>query len=114
MTAVAVPELDIARPALVIRDHWMAALKYFALGRTAGDLRAEAADPEWVRGMAAEGGITEEQERSQVLAIADAVDALAVTTLTPVKCWYLSGLDQFLGPFPGTAALKSESREDRP
>ena len=108
MNATAVTELDVSHPTLVIRDHWLAALKYFALGRTAGDLRDEAADPEWVRGMALEGGITEDQERAQMLAIADAIDALAATTLTPVKCWYLSGLDQFLGPFPGTATLKSE------
>jgi hypothetical protein len=107
MIAVALTELDVANPTLVIRDFWLAALKYFAVGTTAEDLRQQAADPEWVRGMALEGGITQEQERAQLLAVAHCLDSLAATTLTPVDCWNLSGLDQFLGPFPGTATLKS-------
>jgi hypothetical protein len=109
---VPVTELDVSHPTLVIRDYWLAALKYFALGRTANDLRDEAADPEWVRGMALEGGITEEQERAQLLAVADRIADLKAEGLTPVKCWYLSGLDQFLGPFPGTGTLKSEPLPD--
>jgi hypothetical protein len=105
--AVPVTELDTRNPTLVIRDYWLAGLKYFALGTTAEDLRAQAADTEWVRGMALEGGITEEQERTQLLAVADRIDSITAEGLTPVKCWYLSGLDQFLGFFPGTGTLKS-------
>jgi hypothetical protein len=104
---VPVTELDVANPTLVIRDFWLAALKYYALGSTAGDLRADAADPEWVRSASLDAGITEEQERAQLLAVAHCLDSIAATGLSPVKCWYLSGLDQFLGAFPGTGTLKS-------
>ncbi len=89
----------------VIRDYWLAALKYCAIGRTAADLRAQAADPEMTRGLALLSGISEEQERAQVLAVAPAIDLLAAAGLTPVKCWYLAGLDQFHGPYADNAAL---------
>jgi hypothetical protein len=102
-----VPEPAVANPTLVIRDFELTARKYYALGCTAEDLRADAADPEWVRRAALDAGITEEQERAQLLAVADLIPGIAAEHLTPVDCWYLSGLDQFLGPFPGTATLKS-------
>jgi hypothetical protein len=88
-----------------LTDTWLAALRYRAIGRTAGDLRAQAADPEWVRGLALEGGITADQEREQMLAVAGRMDRLAAEGLTPVACWYLGGLDQFLGPYPGTPGV---------
>jgi hypothetical protein len=91
--------VTLDRPPAVITDTWLAALRYRAIGRTAEDLREQAADPEWVRGLALEGGITEEQEREQLLAIADRMTQLAAEGLTPVKCWYLGGLDQWLGPY---------------
>lgn len=67
----------------VTRDYWTAALKYCAIGRTAETLRAMAADPEWTRGMAAVSGVTEEEERRDMLATASAIDALAAEGLTP-------------------------------
>lgn len=88
----------------VITDHWMAALKYLAIGRTANDLRDEAGDPQWVKGLALLSGTTPDGERGQLLRIADAVAELKAEGLTPVKCWYLSGLDQFHGPYPGDDA----------
>ena len=64
-----------ARPAPAAADYWTTALKFYATGRTAEELRA----------------------------IARAIEELAAAGLTPVRCWYLAGLDQFYGPFPGTA-----------
>jgi hypothetical protein len=29
------------------------------------------------------------------------------SSLTPVKCWYLGGLDQWFGPYPGTPEAAS-------
>jgi hypothetical protein len=92
------------QPPAVIRDYWMAALKFCATGRTAESLRIMAADPVMTEGLALLSGITEDEEREQVLKIADAIDELTAAGLTPVKCWYLAGLDQFLGPFPGEDA----------
>lgn len=82
--------LDRCPPEAVTDDAWLAALRYRAIGRTAGDLRERAAI------------VTQEQERTQLLAVADRVDALAAEGLTPVKCWYLGGLDQWFGPYAGT------------
>jgi hypothetical protein len=92
------------QPPAVIRDYWMAALKFCATGRTAESLRVMAADPVMTEGLALLSGITEDEEREQVLKIAGAIDELTAAGLTPVKCWYLAGLDQFLGPFPGADA----------
>jgi len=92
------------QPPAVITDYWTAAIKFYATGRTAEGLRAMAADDEMTRGLAVLSGITEDEEREQVLKIADAIDKLTAEGLTPVKCWYLAGLDQFLGPFPGEDA----------
>jgi hypothetical protein len=82
------------RPAEAVTDTWLTALRYLAIGRT----------PEDVRERALEGGSAAE---GQMLAIADRMGELAATGLTPVKCWYLGGLDQFLGAYPGTAALNA-------
>lgn len=78
------------RPPEAVTDTWLAALRYYAIGRTAGDLRDQAA------------ARTGERERAQMLAVAGRMDDLAAEGLTPVDCWYLGSLDQFLGPYPGT------------
>lgn len=87
------------RPPEALRDHWTAALKYHATGRTAGSFRAQGADETFTRGMAALSGTTPEQERAWLLAVADAVDALAAEGLTPEKAYRLAGLDRELGPY---------------
>jgi hypothetical protein len=83
------------------------AMKYFAIGRTAEGFRSQAADPEWVRGTALLEGITGEQARAGMLAAADGIVAIAAGCLTRVDCYFLTGLDQFLGAYPGTAALNA-------
>jgi hypothetical protein len=89
----------------VITDYWMAALKYRAIGRTAASLREQAADPVMTEGLALLSGITAGQERIQVLAVADAVDALAAEGLTPEQCYFLANLDKEFGPYPGAAPV---------
>lgn len=91
----------------VTRDYWTAALKFYATGRTAGGLRAMAADPEMTRGLALLSGVTEDEERAQVLAIADAIDALAAAGLTPEQAYFLAGLDKVLGPYADYSALSA-------
>jgi hypothetical protein len=93
------PEYTPPRP--VTRED---AMKYFAIGRTAGSFRSSAADPEWVRGMALLSGVTEDDERRTELAVADGIDAVDAEGLTRVDCYVLMGLDQFFGPYPGTGA----------
>lgn len=83
-----------------VTDTWMAALKFHATGRTSRALRAMAADGELTRGLALMTGITEEQERAQVLAIASAIDELSGAGVTPEKAYGLAGLEELLGcPF---------------
>lgn len=84
------------------------AMKYFAIGRTAEGFRGQAADPEWVRGTALLSGVTEDEARATFLAIADGIDAVTAGGLTRVDCYFLTGLDHFLGAYPGTAALNAE------
>lgn len=91
------------RPPLVIRDHWMAALKLYATGATAEDFRAEADSPARVKGLALLCGITQEQERAQALAIAGAIDNYAAAGLTPEQAYSLAGLDRELGPYEDNA-----------
>lgn len=92
----------------VITDYWMAALKYRAAGRTAASLRAQAADPVMTEGLALLSGITAEQERTQVLAVADAIEALAAEGLTPEQCYFLASLDKEFGPYPGMAPVTAK------
>ena len=81
------------RPAEAVTDTWLAALRYRAIGRTAGDLRDQAE------------ARTGERESTLLLAVADRMGELAAKGLTPVQCWYLGGLDQWLGPYPGTPEM---------
>jgi len=90
-------------PREVIRDYWLAALKLYAAGRAADDVRAQAANPETVRARAAYG-VTEEEGRARALAVADCIDRLSAAGLTPAECWYLAGMDRLHGPFPGATA----------
>jgi len=90
-------------PREVIRDYWLAALNYLAIGRTAAELRAQAADPEMTRGLALMCGITEDEERAQVLAVADRLDGLTAAGLTPESAYSLAGLDDVLGPYADNA-----------
>ena len=100
MSAQTVTELDVEHPTLVIRDYWTAALKFYATGRTSRALRTMAANPEMTRGIALMSGITEEQERAQVLAIADAIDEYAAAGLTPEGAYSLASLEEVFGrPF---------------
>jgi hypothetical protein len=84
----------------LITDYWTAALKFRATGRTSRALRTMAADEEMTRGLALLSGVTEDEEREQVLGIADAIDVLESHRLTPEDCYNLAGLDRLLGrPF---------------
>lgn len=84
----------------VISDYWMAALKFYATGRTSRALRAMAADDEMTRGLALMCNITPEQEREEITGIADAIDSLAAAGLTPEQAYSLAGLEELLGrPF---------------
>jgi len=94
------PAAPVTAPGAV-RDHWMAALKFHAIGRTAAHLRVMAADPEMTRGLALLSGITEDEEQAQTLAVADAIDSLTAEGLTPEQAYFLSGLDKVFGPYPG-------------
>jgi hypothetical protein len=77
------------------------AMAWYAVGRTAAGRRALAGIPTAVADYAALYGTTPEQMRADLLAVADGIDAIAAEGLTRVQCWYLAGLDQFHGPFPG-------------
>lgn len=106
--AFPVPELDPAHPTLVFRDYWMAALKFYATGRTAEGLRVQAADPAWTAGLAFIDGVTPAEEAAELLAIAGAIDSLAVAGLTPERAYALAGLDKVLGPYAENSALSAE------
>jgi hypothetical protein len=85
------------RPTEKMNDYWTAALKFYATGRTAGALRALAADPVMTRGLALMCGITEVEELEQLLGIADAIDAYAAAGLTPEGAYSLAGLEEIFG-----------------
>jgi hypothetical protein len=88
------------RPPQPINDYWMAALKFYATGRTSRALRVMAGDEELTRALAIDTGITEDAERAQILGIAAAIDELAVAGLTPEGAYNLAGLEEALGrPF---------------
>jgi hypothetical protein len=88
-----------------LTDTWLAALRYRAAGHAPEDLRGQAADPRLTEVLAREAGVTGEQQQEKMLAIADRMTQLAAEGLTPVQCWYLGGLDQWLGPYPGTPGV---------
>jgi len=92
-------------PQAAARDYWLDALKLYATGRTAEAQRAEADDPAWVAGLAYVDGVTPEQERSEMLAIAAAIASLAAAGLTPEQAYFLASLDRGLGPYAENADL---------
>jgi hypothetical protein len=67
------------------------AMKFYATGRTAAGLRAQAADPETVAMIAAGSLETEDEVRAMMLALADGVAQIAADGLTPADCWKLLG-----------------------
>jgi hypothetical protein len=64
-----------------------AAMIFYVTGRTAAGLRAEAADPETVAGIATRSPETEDEVRAMMLALADGIDQIAAEGLTPLDCW---------------------------
>jgi hypothetical protein len=68
-----------------------AAMKFYATGRTAAGLQAQAADPETVAVIAARTPATEHEVRAEILALADGIDKIAAEGLTPADCWKLLG-----------------------
>jgi hypothetical protein len=91
------PEHSAPRP--VTRDD---AMKFYAAGRTSAGLRAHAADPAVLEGMAAMAGVSQEVMREQALALADAIDAIDAEGITQEQAYFLMRLDKHFGPFPGT------------
>lgn len=87
------------RPPEALRDHWTAALKYMGIGRTAESFRAQAADPDFTRGMALLSGTSGDAEHAWLSAVADAIDTLTAEGLTPEQAYFLAGLDRELGPY---------------
>jgi hypothetical protein len=96
------------RPAPVARDYWLAALKFYATGRTPRALRAMASNPEMTRGLALLSGVTEDEERAAMLAIARDIEELAAAGLTPEQAYFLASLDKVLGPYAENSALSAE------
>jgi hypothetical protein len=80
------------------------AMAWYAVGRTAAGRRALAGDPLVVESYARLYGMSAEEMRADLLAVADGIDKITAEGLTRVDCWYLAGLDQFHGPFPAPAA----------
>ena len=77
-----------------------AAMAWYAIGRTAEGRRALARNPVASAAYAALYGMSPEEMRAELLAVADGIDMIAAEGLTRVECWYLAGLDQFHGQFP--------------
>ena len=92
------PEAPAAPPAShpVSREIAMA---WYAIGRTARSRRALANLPVAVIRFADVYGVTPDEMRADLLAVADGIDAVVAEGLTRVDCWYLAGLDQFHGPY---------------
>jgi hypothetical protein len=76
------------------------AMAWYAIGRTARGRRALAGIPVAVKAHADLCGVTPEEMRADLLAVADGIDMITAEGLTRADCWYLAGLDQFHGPFP--------------
>lgn len=96
------PEMTATEPAPArpISDYWMAALKFYATGRTSRALRVMAADEQMTRGLALMSGVTVDEERAQMEGIASAIDALTDAGLTPEQAYGLAGLGDLFGvPF---------------
>jgi hypothetical protein len=80
------------------------AVKFYATGRTAGELRAQAANPWLVRDRAKHAGVSPRFIRDEMLAIADGIEEVAATGLTPELAYFALGLDLVLGRFPGAVS----------
>lgn len=98
---VLTPPPSPAKPPVISRE---VALGFYAAGRSAAGRRALAADPLVVEAYAELDHISPEQERAVLLAVADGIEQVAAEGLTRADAWYLAGLDQFQGPYPGSAA----------
>jgi hypothetical protein len=72
-------------------DSRQAAMKFYATGRTAAGLQAQAADPQTVAMIAAWIPATEDKVRAEMLALADGIDQITAEGLTPADCWKLLG-----------------------
>lgn len=101
------PEGTATRP--VTRDD---AMKFYATGRTAEGLRAHAADPLVTEGIATLSGITPDEARQQMLALADAIDHITSEGITQEQAYFLMRLDTHFGPFPGTAPVPAPRKAD--
>jgi hypothetical protein len=75
-------------------------MAWYAIGRTAQSRRALAKLPVAVSRFADIYGVSPEEMRAGLLAVADGIDAVVAEGLTRADCWYLAGLDQFHGLFP--------------
>jgi hypothetical protein len=71
-----------------------AAMMSYAAGLTGDSLRARAADPLLVEGVAKLAGSTEEETRGQMLAVAATVDLITREGLTREQCVFLLGADE--------------------
>lgn len=68
-------------------------LKFYGTGRTAGGLRAMAADPKAVAMTTTGSGEPAATVRAMMLDLADGIDQLAAEGITPADCWDLLGWD---------------------
>jgi len=98
---VLTPPPSPAKPPVVSRE---TALAFYAAGRSAAGRRALAAVPAVVEAYAELDHISAEQERAVLLAVADGIEQVTAEGLTRADAWYLAGLDQFQGPYPGSVA----------
>ena len=68
-------------------DSRQAAMIFYATGRTAEGLQAQAADADTVAAVAAKSAETEDEARAVMLALADGINQIAAEGLTPPDCW---------------------------
>lgn len=69
----------------LITDYWKAALGLVAAGTAAGDLLAQAADPEWIASQAADRRVTPARHLDDLLTLAGRIKALAAAGVTQEK-----------------------------
>jgi hypothetical protein len=84
-------------------------MRFHATGRTPEILRSYAADPLVTEGIAVLSGITPDEAREQMLALADAVEHITAEGITQEQAYFLMRLDRHFGPYPGTAAAAAVS-----
>jgi hypothetical protein len=83
------------------------AMKFYATGRTPERLRAHAADPLVLEGIAVLSGITPGEAREQMLALAEAIDHITAEGITQEQAYFLMRLDKHFGPYPGARSTAS-------